>query len=99
MLLLTVPQVWDYHPYPQHFFLYTPDGINLFFQDKMSLVEMFGDSTPFQTGMMIAMMYSDWKIPFIKGLYILLTNLLILPFPKYRKYNHVSSHIFVKMIK
>lgn len=34
IILLTVPQVWDYHPYPQHFFLYTPDGIHLFSRIK-----------------------------------------------------------------
>ena len=99
IILLTVPQVWDYHPYPQHFFLYTPDGIHLFFQNEMSTIEIFWDSTPFQTGMMIAMMYSNWKIPLIKWFYILLINLLVLPFPKYRKYNHATSHIFSKMTK
>jgi SAM-dependent methyltransferase len=99
IIIMTVPQIWDYHPYPQHFFLYTPDGVNLYFKEKVSQIELYGDTTPFQTWMMIAMMYSDWKIPIIKGIYIFIINLFVLPFPGYREYNHVSSHIFAKMIK
>lgn len=99
LLLITVPQIWNYHPYPQHFFLYTPDGLNLFLKDRFSSVEMFSDTKPFQTWMMIAMMYSNWKIHYFKAPYIFLTNLLFLAFPKYQKYNHAASHIFARYIK
>jgi SAM-dependent methyltransferase len=99
LLLITVPQIWNYHPYPQHFFNYTPDWLDLFLSEYFPKKEIFSDTSPFQSGMMIAMMYTDCKTPFLKAPYIFLTNSLFLVFPKYRTYNHASSHIFVRYFK
>lgn len=99
LLLITVPQIWNYHPYPQHFFNYTPDGLDLFLGNKFSSRELFSDTSPFQTWIMISMMYSDCKSLIIKAFYTFFTNLLFLTFPKYRIYNHASTHVFARYIK
>lgn len=98
ILILTVPQIWDFHPYPRHYFLYTPDGIDLHLWDKFE-IEFFWDTTPTQTGALIAMMYFETRIPLWRPLVNLMTNLFVLLRPKYRKYNHATSHIFAKCIK
>lgn len=99
LLLITVPQLWGYHPYPQHFFNYTPDWLNLFLANKFSSSEFFSDTTPFQTWIMISMMYSNFWLSFINWIYTVLVNSLFLTFPKYRKYNSASSQIFARYIK
>ncbi len=99
LFLITVPQIWNYHPYPQHFFNYTPDWLNLFFWDKFSSSKIFSDTNAFQTWIFFTMMYMNNLPIFIRGPYIFLNNLIFMNFPKYQKYNDSSLSIFAYYIK
>lgn len=99
ILILTVPQIWDYHPYPNHYFSYTPDWIKLFFWNKSKNIEFYSDTSPFQTWIMLSMMFLKTRIPYIRVIYVVLINFIFLLFPKYREYNNYSSHIFCLMQK